>query len=179
MVALGAIVGSLATYGVTKHANQTALGAVTNSRPSLVIVPFEDTGGNPDHAFVARGLTYDVGTALTQLRDVAVFGPGGALGTDTSRSQLASDFTLMGSVQTDQKSMRVAVFLVDTRTQQFLQSWSFQKDLITNDIIKAQGEVAQQILASLREECAHESVKRTAATVEGAFDCRPVAIVTN
>jgi adenylate cyclase len=179
MVACGMIVGSLATYGITNRAHQAALGILANNQPSLVIVPFEDTGGDPSRAFVARGLTYDVGMALTQLGDVAVFGPGHVLDNSALRSERASDFTLMGSVQTDRHSMRVAVFLVDSRTRQFLQSWSYRKDLITNDIMSAQAEVAQQILASLRKKCAHDTVKRSTATVEGTFDCRPIAIAAN
>ncbi len=176
MAVFGMDVGSLTTYSIANHANQAALGFIENSRPSLLIVPFEDTGGNPSHAFVARGLTYDVGMALTQLGDVAVFGPGPALDKFASGSEFTGDFTLMRSVQTDRHRMRVAVFLVDSRTRQFLRSWSFQKDLITDDIINTQAEVAQQILASLREEYAHESMKRTIAPAEGAFACRQVAM---
>jgi adenylate cyclase len=176
MVAFGMIVGGLAAYGITNRATQAELGIIANSQPSLVIFPFEDTGGDPSRAFVARGLTYDVRTALTHLADVAVFGPDPGLDNDASRSELASDFTLMGSVQTDRHSMRVAVFLMDSRTGQFLQSWSFQKDLIANDVISAQTEVAQEILASLKEQCAHRAMNRTAAATKRAFDCRPVSI---
>jgi adenylate cyclase len=178
MAAFGMIVGSLVTHGIASHTDRAGFGITDNSQPSLVIAPFEDTSGDPSRAFVARGLTYDVGMALTQLGDVAVFGPGHADDNNALHSEPASDFTLMGSVQTDRHNMRVAVFLVDSRTRQFLQSWSFQKDLVTGDIIRAQREVAQQILASLREGCALRSIERTPATVEGTVGCR-IAMTAN
>ncbi len=174
MTAFGMIVGSLATYGATRHASQAGLEGVASSRPSLVIVPFEDTGGDPSLAFVARGLTYDVGTALTQLGTVAVFGPGHSAQKEASGSEFTSDFTLMGSVQTDPRSMRVAVFVIDSRTGQFLQSWRFQQDIIATDIIDAQAEVAQQILASMQRECAYEPL--TSPTLG---ECRPISIAAN
>jgi adenylate cyclase len=171
---LGIFVGSLATYGIANHVQATSKAIAT--KPSLVIVPFEDTGGDPRRAFIARALTYNVGIALTQLDDVAVFGLGPAMDTYVSNAELIGDFALMGSVETGQHSMRVAVFLVDSRTRQFLQSWSFQKDLVTNDIMTAQAEVAQQILVSLRKQCTHESMDRATALVQNRFDCRPVTV---
>ena len=179
MVAFGVIVGSLATYAIANHAMRATPRVVATGQPSLAIIPFEDTGSDPSRAFVARGLTYDVGTALTQLKDVAIFGPGHARDGNEMRPDYASDFTLMGSVQTDRHSMRVAVFLVDSRTGRFLQSWTFRKDLIIDDLIQVQAEVAQQVLATLKEQCAHDVMSGTATGTKGVFDCRPVSIIAN
>jgi TolB-like protein len=173
MAALSLIIGSLATCEIIQYANEAALRRAGSDYPSLVIVPFEDISGNPGTSLVARGLTYDVGTALTQLKDVAVFGRNDS---DDGAPEPAfrSDFTLMGSVQVDRHSLRVVVFLMDTHTGQFLQSWSFQRELTTKDHINAQAEIAQEILASLKQACAH-SAKRFEATVDKSFDCRPIS----
>ena len=176
VAALGLLVGSLTTFAIMRYADQPAPAAATSEYPSLVIMPFEDVGGDPSSSFVARGLTYDVGTALTQLRDVAVFGQDRGVDDEVPGPAPSSDFTLMGSVQVARHNMRVAVFLMDSRTGQFLQSWSFQKDLIATDIINAQQEVAQQILASLKQACAHPAGKRLNANGEGSFDCRPISL---
>jgi adenylate cyclase len=178
MVAFGVIAGSLATYAMANYAMRPADRTMPSGQPSLAFIPFEDTGGDPTRAFVARGLTYDVGTALAQLKDVAVFGLGHAR-EGNGAAEHGSDFTLMGSVQTDRRNMRVAVFLVDSRTGRFLQSWSFQKDVASNDLINAQAEVAQQVLALLKEQCAHDRLSQGATAVERAFDCRHTSIVAN
>jgi adenylate cyclase len=175
MAALGLIVGSISSYAIMKHSHRATGDAAGPDPPSLVIVPFEDTGGDPSRSFVARGLTYDVGTALTQLEDVAVFGSRHPLGVDVAVPEFKGDFAIMGSVQTDQYSMRVAVFLLDSRTGQFLQSWSFQKDLITRDLINTQSEIAQQILASLKSRCTRAAMNLSEAG-QSSFDCRPLAI---
>lgn len=179
MAALGMIVGGLATYGMTSRETAAAPGTSANRQPSLVIVPFEDTGGDPSRAFVARGLTYEVGAKLTELGSVAVFGPGQAFDSYALSSEFTDYFTLVGSVQTDQNSMRVAVFLVDPHTGQFLKSWNFQKNIVTNDLINAQAEIAKQIAASLQKDCAVDFMKRATAAVNGTFDCRPVAVAVN
>jgi TolB-like protein len=176
MVGIGVITGSLGTYGITSHANQAA---IADHRPSLLILPFEDTGEDSGRAFVARGLTFDVGMALAQLSDVAVFAPGPALEDGAAPSRRVSDFTIMGSVQTHQNGMRVAVLLTDSRTGQILQSWLFRKNFATSDVISAQAEVAHEILASLREQCARVSRTSTADTAGGTFDCSPVEVAAN
>jgi adenylate cyclase len=176
VAALGLIVGSLSTFGIMRYADQAAPAAATSDYPSLVIMPFEDVGGDPNSSFVARGLTYDVGTALMQLRDVAVFGQDRGVDDEVPGPAAGSDFTLMGSVQVARHNMRVAVFLMDSRTGQFLQSWSFQKDLISQDLIRAQQEVAHQILSSLKQACTHVADRRPSEIGEGSFDCRPVSL---
>jgi adenylate cyclase len=179
MVAFGMLVGSLAIYAIANHVMQVTPRIIASDQPSLVIAPFEDTGGDPNRAFVARGLTYEVGTALAQLKDVAVFGFGPVRGENAPTADHASDLTLMGSVHANRSSMRVAIFLMDSRTGRFLQSWSFQKDLIGSDLIKAQADVAQQVVASLRKQCVHDAMNGTATVVRRAFDCRPVSIIAD
>jgi adenylate cyclase len=174
MAAIGLIVGSLTTFGIMRYQAASVAGA--QSYPSLVIMPFEDIGSDPNSSFVARGLTYDVGTALTQMRGVAVFGQDRGVDDEVVGPATGTDFTLMGSVQVARHNMRVAVFLMDSRTGQFLQSWSFQKDLISQDVIRAQQEVAQQIVVSLKQVCAHAAGKRPTANGGGSFDCRSVSL---
>lgn len=166
MTVLGAVVGSIATYGITNHVEQISQDATADGRPSIFVAPFMDTSGSTDRGFLARGLTYDVSAALTQLENVAVLGSSEGMVGNAGGQGFASDFTLFGSVQADQHRMRVAVFLADSRTRQLLRSWTFQKDLTASDTINAQMGVAQQILASLREQCAYN----------GSFDCRPLAV---
>lgn len=175
MAGIGMIAGSLGAYVLAKHALLTAPSVTASGEPSLVIFPFEEIGGDPDRAFVARGLTYDVGTALTQLKNVAVFGPGEVGDEKAPSPRHGGDMALMGSVQTDRHSMRVVVFLVDSRTGRFLQSWAFRKELIVDELIRTQSEVAQQIVASLREQCTRDTAGDRSAG-RRAFDCRPVPI---
>src|SRR5215510_12185037 len=43
--------------------------------PSIVVVPFDDISADASHAFVARGLTYELIAELTRFNELLVFGP--------------------------------------------------------------------------------------------------------
>lgn len=171
MTVLALILGAVLSFGVVRYTGEGKRSPEASDRPSLVIVPFEDTGGDAKHSFVARGLTYDVGTALAQLNDVAVFGRGPGFGNSSQGSEPVPEFSLVGSVQCDGHSMRVTVLLMDSRTGQFLHSWSYEKD--AKDIINAQAEVAQQILESVKRNCTRVEASGSSAAPPGmSFDCR-------
>jgi TolB-like protein len=141
------------SYVFLKPAEQTARSAMMAGPPSLLILPLEDTGGDPNRAFVARGLTYEIGTALTPLQNLTIYASEPSFGNVAPIGDAARDFTLMGSVQSDHESIRVAVFLMDSRTGRFLQSWSFHKDLAGQSLVGMQMEIARDIRTSLARDC--------------------------
>jgi adenylate cyclase len=141
-----------ASFGLLNRAGDTAPSSAAG-QASLLILPFEDTGGDPSRAYLARGITYDVSTALMDLENVAIYGQGPGFG-GRPLIGVASDFTLVGSVQSDQESIRVAVFLMDSKTGRFLQSWSFQRGMAANSLAGTQMmRIAQDIRRSLERDC--------------------------
>ena len=167
------IAASVAVYLFMKSAEQPAHGAAMAGPPSLLILPLEDTGGDPSRSFVARGLTYEIGTALTNVQNLTVYASEPSFGNASPISAATSDFTLMGSVQSDRDSVRVAVFLMESRTGRFLQSWTFQRDLAGNGLIGTQMAIAQDIRASLERDCVPTAGAKTSGSAPPAMlDCR-------
>jgi TolB-like protein len=172
LVVLALIIGALATYSLLEHADLVASRSAASRIPSVVVLPFEDTSGDPSRSFIARGLTYDVATALAQVKSVMVFGPAPHLGGHPRRLEMKGDYTLVGSVQSDRHVMRIGAFLLDSETGQILRSWSFEKDLVTRDVMDVQAEVASQIVASLKGECAAGAPgDPSGESAGGLFDC--------
>lgn len=163
---------SVAVYLFMKSAEQPAHGAAMAGLPSLLILPLEDTGGDPSRSFVARGLTYEIGTALTNLQNLTVYAAEPSFGSTSPIAAAASDFTLMGSVQSDRDSIRVAVFLMDSRTGRFLQSWTFQRHLAGNGLVGTQMSIAQDIRASLERDCMAIARAKASGSAEAMLDCR-------
>ncbi|MEZ5832085.1 MAG: hypothetical protein R3D05_12985 [Dongiaceae bacterium] len=139
---------------------------------SLAVIPFEDISEDPKRAFIARGLTYDLSVALSQIRDMAVFGTHRDRVGGPDLHAIEPDYALSGSVQSDRYGVRISVFLIDNRTGQFLRTWSFSKDLITKDAMAVQSEVVAQIVSSLSQGCPGRG-DRESLTERGraSFDC--------
>lgn len=145
------------------------------SVPSLVILPFEDTSREAKYSFVARSLTYDVAIALNQLPEVAIFGLEPTPNYRPARSNLRSDYALGGSVHVEENAMRVAVFLMDGQTGQYLRSWYIQRNLKAEDQFSVQAAIAQAILTSVENDCT--SPKSNLSGQEtGVFECRKASV---
>ena len=52
-----------------------ALPVPMANRPMMVVLPFENIGGEPDQAYLANGVTADLVTDLTQFEDLHVISP--------------------------------------------------------------------------------------------------------
>jgi TolB-like protein len=141
---------------------------------SIAVLSFENTGGDANRAFLARGLTYETIIRLTQLDGVAVFGAdGGLLENHGNQAAARSDYALFGSVQAAANRIRVTTLLADTRTGQFLKSWNFERDLETAGYADLQADIAAQIVLAVRQLCAIG----IEPGVVGSPGCRPPAHV--
>ncbi|MDY0885294.1 hypothetical protein ACFPL7_02030 [Dongia soli] len=175
LCALSLVIGVVIGYCGMKYAGSlSSLSA--QGVPSLVIIPFEDTSGDSKYSFVARSLTYDVALALTQLPQVAIFGLEPNQTNMPTHSGLTSDYALGGSVHVEGYNMRVAVFLMDARTGQYLRSWYIQKSLTAENLIGVQAAIAQQILASVKNDCASPLGNLRTQGDTAVFECEKPAV---
>jgi TolB-like protein/DNA-binding SARP family transcriptional activator len=131
--------------------------AVADARPSLVVLPFEDTStGDPSAAF-APGLTDSLITDLSKVSRLFV------IAAETSRSiidagiparqqaaKLGVDYAVKGTVQRSQKAVRVAVELIQARTGVAI--WAKHYDRQGADLFAIQDDMVRHIAASLEVE---------------------------
>ena len=123
-------------------------------RPSIAVLPFVSMSADPEHAFLADGLTEDLTTGLSHLHWLAVIG-----GTSTSAyrarsispSQVARDlkvkYILEGSVRASGQRIRVTGQLVEAQSGQHL--WAERYDRQVADIFALQDEIAESVVAAI------------------------------
>ena len=117
-------------------------------RPGLIsvaIMPFESLGGDREQAYLARGISDDLMTALSRLSglrllresDTAVSGP----------TAQRARYRISGSVQRDSETLRISVHLVDTKTREEL--WSERFDRPFRDLFAVQDEMTARLVELL------------------------------
>ena len=153
LAALLVLLGVGGLFILTDREQRTQAAGVGG--PSILVLPFEDTGGDVTRSYIARGLTYEVIGHLTRYNDLFVFGSqtsfnfDGASGTSPAQTAIKPDFILTGSVQASNDKIRVSAILEDGETKQYLWSSSIERDLTTPDLSQIQSEIAEQVAAAI------------------------------
>lgn len=139
--------------------------AVSDERPSLVVLPFEDISIDNQQAEFAAGLTNDLIADLTKVSALFVIAP------ETSRSiqdpavsapevaeRLGVDYAVSGTVRRSRGMIRVTAQLVEAGTG--LAVWAERYDRQATDLFDVQDDLIQHIVASLKIEL-NEQERRT------------------
>ena len=82
------------------------------------MLPFEDVSSDHKHAYLARGLTYDIIANLTRFDDLFVYGPETSFRTDEPAVPGDADYVLSGTVLPTDNQVRLFVSLQDAHTGQ-------------------------------------------------------------
>jgi adenylate cyclase len=142
---------------------------------SIVVLPFANLSGDPSQDYFADGITENLTTDLSRIRDSFVIAHETALtfkgkGVDTREigKQLGVRYVLEGSVQREQSRVRVNAQLIDTESGAHLWADRFEEDLA--DVFKLQ----DQVVARLGNALGYELVKAEAE--RGARSKSPDAI---
>ena len=122
-------------------------------RRVVAVLPFRDLTGDPARAYFAAGVTDEIRGQLSKLGALRVLSRGavqryGAANVPGLRADLGAGSAVEGSVRLDGARVRVAVELVDTRTEQTL--WSEQYDRSLEDVLSVQRDVALRIAEALK-----------------------------
>jgi adenylate cyclase len=121
---------------------------------SVVVLPFANLSGDPAQDYFADGITENLTTELSRIRDSFVIArntaftyKGKAIDAKQIGKELGVRFVLEGSVQRDQNRVRVNAQLVDAETGAHLWADRFEEDLA--DLFKLQDEVVARLADSL------------------------------
>ena len=131
---------------------------------SIVVLPFTNLSGDPAQDYFADGVTENLTTDLSRIRDSFVIARNTAFtykGKNLDAKQIGKElgvrYVLEGSVQRDQNRVRVNVQLVDAETGAHLWADRFEEDV--SDVFKLQ----DQVVARLGNALGFELVKAEAA----------------
>jgi non-specific serine/threonine protein kinase len=131
-----------------------------DSRPpvqeeSIVVVPFENLGGDPENEYFSDGLTEEVITDLGKLEHVRVISRKSSMllkGTKEEPRVLGNRFNvrylLTGSVRRSQQNLRVNAELMETANDR--QIWAERYTGTMQDVFDIQEQIARSIAATLR-----------------------------
>jgi adenylate cyclase len=143
---------------------------------SIVVLPFANLSGDPAHDYFADGVTENLTTELSRIRDSFVIARNTAFtykgkGVDAKEigKELGVRYVLEGSVQRDQNRARVNAQLVDAETGAHLWADRFDEDVA--DLFKLQDQVVVRLASSLRYALTNAEAERgTRSQNPDAFD---------
>jgi len=124
---------------------------------SIVVLPFKNLSGDPAQDYFADGITENITTELSRIRNSFVISRETAFtfkgkGVDAREvgKELGVRYVLEGSVQRDQSRVRVNAQLIDAETGAHLGSDRFDEDIA--DLFKLQDQVVARLANTLGRE---------------------------
>ncbi len=133
----------------TAHGNAPSTG--------LAVLPFTNISPDPKDEYIADGLTEELITVLSQLRDLRVISRTSVMlykATPKSASQIGAELgvssLLEGSVRKAGNRLRITAQLIEVRTDRHLWAKTFDREL--DDVFAVQTEIAKQVADALRLE---------------------------
>jgi adenylate cyclase len=158
--------------------NRPVPTVATNAPPahlSIVVLPFANLSNDPAQDYFADGITDNLTTDLSRIRDSFVIArntaftfKGKAIDAKEIGRELGVRYVLEGSVQRDQNRVRVNAQLIDAETGAHLWADRFEEDIA--DLFKLQ----DQVVARLANALNYELVRAEAET--GAHSKNPDVI---
>jgi TolB-like protein/class 3 adenylate cyclase len=148
----------------------TALSAFESGRRgpprlSIVVLPFANIGGDPEHEHFVDGVTESLTTDLSRIRHAVVIGRNTAFtykGKHVDLKQTGRElnvrYVLEGSVQRGGNRVRVNVQLLDAETGNHL--WAERFDKLLADLFDMQDEIVARLAGSLNAQLVAAEARR-------------------
>lgn len=144
-------------------------------RPSVAVLPFRNSGGNPDFEYFSDGVTEDIITNLSKFHNLFVISRGSSFmyknrGVPAKQigQELGVRYIADGSVRTAGNRVRISVQLVDTERDQTL--WTEQYDRNLDDIFEVQDEISAIICNATSVKIGTEENSRLARLLPNSLE---------
>ena len=154
--------------GKPAHAKPAPAAAAEKSGPprlSMVVLPFANIGGDPEHEHFVDGVTESLTTDLSRIRHAVVIGRNTAFtykGKHVDLKQIGRElnvrYVLEGSVQRGGNRVRVNVQLFDAETGNHL--WAERFDKLLADLFDMQDEIVARLAGSLNAQLVAAEARR-------------------
>ena len=142
-------------YRVASGPGQGGPASARSEKRRVAVLPFVNIGADPSDEYLADGLTEELILSLSRLprlRVVSRTSVMGYKGSKKSASQIGSEIgagvVLEGSIRRSSGKLRVAVQLVDTASDEYLWSSSYDRD--AGDVLLVQQDIAEKTVEALR-----------------------------
>jgi TolB-like protein len=129
--------------------------SLVTDRPSIAVLPFQNLSGDPAHEYLADGLSEDVITGLSRVKEFFVIArnttftyKGRAVDVQEVSSDLGVRYVLEGSIRAAGDRIRVTAQLIDATTR--AHAWAERYDRPLADILSVDDEVTDAIVAALQ-----------------------------
>jgi adenylate cyclase len=148
------------------------------AKPSIAVLPFTNTSGDPKDDYLADGFTENIISSLSKNSEMFVISRnssftyrGAPAKVQKVSEELGVRYVLEGSVQKSADRVRVPVQLVDATTGH--QLWSERYDRDMRDFFAVQDEITGKIAAALQVELTHGERTRSYVTTPNlvAWEC--------
>lgn len=144
--------------------------------PAVAVLPFDNTSGDPNQKYLAKGITEDISTELSRFHSLRVIASRGAykgqsVNARTIGRQLGAHYLIVGGVRKADEWVRFMVQLLEAETGTLL--WAEHYDRGLTDVIQLQDEIAQTVASTvagrLRTMTQHCAARKLAENLD-AYD---------
>ena len=125
-----------------------------SDKPSIAVMPFVNMSGDPEHEFLADGLTEDIITALARLGWLFVIARNSTFvyknkPTDvrTVARDLGVRYVLEGSVRMSERRLRITGQLIEAETGKHV--WADRYDRVLEDLFAVQDDITERVVAAV------------------------------
>jgi TolB-like protein len=122
--------------------------------PSIAVLPFVNMSGDPEQEYFSDGISEDIITDLSRLKNLTVIARNASFtykGSLTTNEDIGNalnvSHVLEGSVRRSGDRVRITAQLIDTGNGQHL--WAERYDRELNDVFAVQDEITEQIVTAL------------------------------
>lgn len=133
---------------------EAAAAAVLPSKPSIVVLPFDNMSNDAEQEYFSDGITEDITTELSKISGLFVIARHSAFtykGKSVKLSQVGRElgvrYVLEGSVRKAESRLRITAQLSDAITDHHV--WADRYDRNLEDVFAVQDEVARSVAAAL------------------------------
>lgn len=155
------------------------LVSVAMPERSVAVLYFENLSATDEHDYFRDGITEDITTELSKVKELRVFSRSAVLPYRDKPvtpahvgQQLNAAYVLEGSVRRDGDRLRLTAKLVETKSSHTL--WAEKFDRTLRDVFAIQDEIAHSIAGSLRvvlTETERKAIEKVPTADVHAYDC--------
>ena len=135
-------------------------------RPSIAVLPLDNTSGDREQDYFSDGITEDIITELSRFSDLFVIAhnsslqyKGKAVDVRQVGRELGVHYVLQGSIRRGGDRVRISVQLIDAVTG--IHRWAERYERQLDDVFAVQDEVARTIVALLAAHVNRAEIERT------------------
>jgi adenylate cyclase len=137
----------------TEVASKEKMAFPLPDKPSIAVLPFVNMSEDPKQEFLCDGITEEIITALTKVRDLFVISrqstftyKGKPVKVKQVSEELGVRYVLEGSVQRSGDRIRITAQLIDALTGNHLWAERYERDL--KDVFALQDEITMKVLTA-------------------------------